>query len=127
MFTTHGVLVQNIQLHQADIERPSHAACAADYQGQFLVSHYGSLGGVRRVCLVGVDGTVIRSYGGQLGPHLTPMYAQAGLAVTHCRPVQQQIVGDRSVAVQFSCLLVLTEDWTVLTVMVRCSHVDVST
>jgi len=46
--------------------------------GQFLVSHVGSL---HRVCLVGVDGTVVRSYGGQPGSELTQMNVPAGLAV----------------------------------------------
>jgi len=118
IFTTHGTLLQNIQL-QADIERPRHAvqlptgqflvshsgvapsrepvglsvnsehnllvACLKDpYHavplptGQFLVSHTGSL---HRVCLVGVDGAVVRSYGGQQGSELTQMNCPAGLAV----------------------------------------------
>jgi len=75
IFTTHGTLLQNIQL-QADIERPWHAVQLST--GQFLVSHYGSL---HRVCLVGVDGAVVRSYGGQKGSLLTQMNAPQGLAV----------------------------------------------
>jgi len=49
IFTTHGTLLQNIQL-QADNECPEHAVQLPT--GQFLVSHSGSL---HRVCLVGVD------------------------------------------------------------------------
>jgi len=75
IFTTHGTLLQNIQL-QADIERPLHAVQLPT--GQFLVSHFGSL---HRVCLVGVDGAVVRSYGGQPGSQLTQMNDPAGLAV----------------------------------------------
>jgi len=75
IFTTHGTLLLNIQLH-ADIERPCHAVQLST--GQFLVSHVGSL---HRVCLVGVDGAVVRSYGGQQGSQLTQMSLPAGLAV----------------------------------------------
>jgi len=75
IFTTHGTLLQNIQL-QADIEYPRHAVQLPT--GQFLASHFGSL---HRVCLVGVDGAVVRSYGGQKGSQLIQMNAPAGLAV----------------------------------------------
>jgi len=75
IFTTHGTLLQNIQL-EADIECPLHAVQLPS--GQFLVSHEGSL---HRVCLVGVDGAVVRSYGGQQGSQLTQMNEPAGLAV----------------------------------------------
>jgi len=75
IFTTDGTLLQIIQL-QADIEDPRHAVPLPT--GQFLVSHRGSL---HRVCLVGVDGAVVRSYGGQAGSQLTQMNLPAGLAV----------------------------------------------
>jgi len=75
IFTTHGTLLQNIQL-QADIECPWHAVQLST--GQFLVSHWGSL---HRVCLVGVDGAVVRSYGGQAGSQLTQMSQPRGLSV----------------------------------------------
>jgi len=75
IFTTHGTLLQNIQL-QADIKGPRHAVQLPT--GQFLVSHAGSLD---RVCLVGVDGAVVRSYGGQKGSQLTQMNGPTGLAV----------------------------------------------
>jgi len=75
IFTTDGTLLQNIQL-QADIKYPRHAVQLPT--GQFLVSHAGSL---HRVCLVGVDGAVVRSYGGQRGSQLTQMNYAAGLAV----------------------------------------------
>jgi len=75
IFTTHGTLLQDIQL-QADIERPRHAVQLST--GQFLVSHVSSL---HRVCLVEVDGAVVRSYGGEKGSQLTQMNATRGLAV----------------------------------------------
>ena len=76
IFTTHGTLLQSVQL-QADIGYPWHAV-QLPITGQFLVSHSWSL---HRVCLVGVDGTVVRSYGGQRGSELTQMNAPRGLAV----------------------------------------------
>jgi len=75
IFTTRGILLQNIQL-QGDIECLMHAVQLPT--GQFLVSHSGSL---HRVCLVGVDGAVVRSYGGQEGSQLTQMNEPRGLAV----------------------------------------------
>jgi len=75
IFTTHGTLLQNIQL-QADIKYPFHAVQLPT--GQFLVSHSNSLD---RVCLVGVDGAVVRSYGGQEGSQLTQMNGPTGLSV----------------------------------------------
>ena len=47
---------------------------------QFLVSH-GVVGSLHRVCLVGVDGAVVRSYGGQAGSELTQMNGPKDLAV----------------------------------------------
>jgi len=75
IFTTRGTLLKNIQL-QADIESPRHAVQLPT--GQFLVSHRGSL---HRICLVGVDGAVVRSYGGQKGSQLTQMDGPTALAV----------------------------------------------
>jgi len=75
IFTTHGTLLRDIQL-PADIEYPWHAVQLSI--GQFLVCHWGSL---HRVCLVGVDGAVVRSYGGQEGSQLTQMNGPRGLAV----------------------------------------------
>ena len=75
IFTTHGTLLQNIQL-QADVEYPCHAVQLPT--GQFLVSHFGSL---HRVCLVGVDGAVVRSYGGKMGSQLTQMNCPRGLSI----------------------------------------------
>jgi len=75
IFTTHGILLQKIQL-KAHVKSPCHAVQLST--GQFLVSHSGSL---HRVCLVGGDGAVVRSYGGQKGSKLTHLHHPAGLAV----------------------------------------------
>jgi len=75
IFTTDGTLLENIQL-QADIERPWHAVQLST--GQFLVSHSSSL---HHVCLVGDDGAVVCSYGGEKGSQLTQMSYPTGLAV----------------------------------------------
>ena len=75
IFTTRGTLLQNIPL-QADIQHPWHAVQLPT--GQFLISHDGSL---HRVCLVRVDGAVVRSYGGLWGSELTQMNRPRGLAV----------------------------------------------
>jgi len=76
IFTTHGTLLQNIQL-QADIESLRRVVQLPT--GQFLVSHTGV--SIHGVCLVGVDGAVVRSYGGQKGSELTQMNEPRGLAV----------------------------------------------
>jgi len=75
IFTIDGTLLQDIQL-QANAENPWHAIQLST--GQFLVSHNLSL---QPICLVGVDGTVVRSYGGQKGSQLTKMNGPAGLAI----------------------------------------------
>jgi len=75
IFTTRGTPLQTIEL-QANIGYPWHAVQLPT--GQFLVSHDGSL---HRVCLVGVDGAVVRSYGEQRGSQLSQMNYPAGLAV----------------------------------------------
>jgi len=75
IFTTDGTLLQHIQL-QADIECPWHAVQLPT--SQFLVSDVGPL---HRICLVGADGAVVRSYGGEKGSQLTQMNYPVGLAV----------------------------------------------
>jgi len=78
IFTTRGTLLQNIQL-QADTGDPWHAVQLPS-TSQFLVSH-GVGRSLHRVCLVGIDGAVVLSYGGQQGSELTQMSAPRGLAV----------------------------------------------
>jgi len=93
IFTTHGTLLQNVQL-QADIEVPRHAVQLPT--GQFLVSHFGPL---HRVCLVEVDGAVVRSYGGPEGSKLTQVSFPAGLAVDRERRVLVADVGNNRLLV----------------------------
>jgi len=74
-FTTHGTLLQTIQL-QPDIEYPVQVVALSN--GQFVISHGGTH---HRVCLLDVKGAVVRSYGGTLGSDLTKMNWPTGLAV----------------------------------------------
>jgi len=74
-FTTHGTLLQTIEL-QPDIEYPEHVIELTS--GQFVISHWGTR---HRVCLLDVQGTVVQSYGGAPGSHLTKMSTPKGLTV----------------------------------------------
>jgi len=74
-FTTHGTLLQTIQL-QPDIEYPRQVTELTS--GQFVISHRGTHHGV---CLLDVQGAVVRSYGGAPGSDLTSMNWPRGLAV----------------------------------------------
>jgi len=74
-FTTHGTLLQTIQL-QPDIEEPRQVVELSN--GQFVISHTGTH---HRVSLVDDKGAVVRSYGGTPGCDLTKMKSPVGLAV----------------------------------------------
>ena len=74
-FTTHGALLQTIQL-QSDIKRPIQVVALSN--GQFMISHTGTN---HRVCVLDVKGAVVRSYGGTPGSDLTKMNYPGGLAV----------------------------------------------
>ena len=74
-FTTHGTLLQNIQL-PSDIGDPWYTVDLAN--GQFVVSCRGTPDGVY---LVDVKGAVIHSYGGHKGSQTMKMSGSAGLAV----------------------------------------------
>jgi len=74
-FTTHGTLLQTIQL-QPDIKYPRGVAELTS--GQFVISHGGAL---HRVCLLDVKGAVFRSYGSTLGSDPTKMNCPIGLAL----------------------------------------------
>jgi len=76
IFTTHGTLLQDIQLH-SHTSSPSYAIQLST--GQFLVSQ-GPFSLLQCVSLVGVDGAVVRSYGGQAGSKLMQMNQPRGLA-----------------------------------------------
>jgi len=70
-FTTHGTLLHTIQL-QPDIDDPRHVTELTS--GQFVISHGGKHD---RVCLLDVQGAVVRSYGSAL----TKMSSPRGLTV----------------------------------------------
>jgi len=74
-FTTHGTLLQTIQL-QPNIGRPRRLVELSN--GQFVISYTGKQ---HRVCLLDVKGAVVRSFGGTPGSDLTKMNCPAGLAV----------------------------------------------
>jgi len=75
-----GQCVREITL-QSDIVRPWHSVQLTT--DQYVVCHYGGFDILRRVCLVGDDGKVTRSYGGQhdsdVGQQL--LYSPSHLAV----------------------------------------------
>ena len=74
-FTTHGALLQTIQL-RSGIEYPWPVVELSN--GQFMISHIGMH---HRVCLVDINGAVVQSYGGTPGSDLTKMNYPGGLAV----------------------------------------------
>jgi len=75
-FTTHGTLLQTIQL-QPGTKCPSQVVQLSN--GQFVISHIGTYR--HRVCLLDVKGAVVRSYGGTWGSALTRMTCPSDLAV----------------------------------------------
>jgi len=74
-FTTHGTLLQTIQL-QPDIDFPIQVVELSN--GQLVINHTGAH---HRVCLLDVNGAVVRSFGGTPGSDLTKMKCPVGLAV----------------------------------------------
>ena len=86
-FTTHGTLLQTIQL-QTDSEHLRQDVEPSN--GQFVISHTGTC---YRVCLLDVKGAVVRSYGGTPGSGLTKMNGPAGLAVDEDENI---LVADRN-------------------------------
>ena len=73
-----GQSVREIAL-QSDIMNPVHSMQLTT--GQIVVSHGGVLTGLQRVCVVGDDGKVICSYGGQRGSNIGKLYCPCHLAV----------------------------------------------
>jgi len=73
-FTTHGTLLQTIQL-QPDIELPRRVVQLSN--GKYVISHMGTH---HRVCLLNVQGAVVGSYGSICGSDLMKL-RPAGLAV----------------------------------------------
>jgi len=74
-FTTHGALLQTIQL-QPYIKYPCQVTELTS--GQLVISHQGTR---HRVCLLDVQGAVVQSYGGARVSYLTKMNGPEGLAV----------------------------------------------
>jgi len=73
-----GKWVREIAL-QSDIERPWHSVQLTT--GQFVVCHGWSHSDLHQVCVVGDDGKVTRSYGGQPGSDVGQLYMPYHLAV----------------------------------------------
>jgi len=77
-FSTGGKLLREIQLPQ-DVTSPFHTVQLSN--GQFIVCH-GDLGDpVHRVCLIGSDGCVVKSFGGPKGSGSQQMHVPCHLAV----------------------------------------------
>lgn len=74
-FTTHGNLLQTIQLQQ-DIQFPT--GVIQLFSSQFLISHVATL---NRLSLLDYKGAVVRSFGGAVGSDLTKMNWPADLPV----------------------------------------------
>jgi len=77
-FSTHGKLLRQIQLPQ-DVMSPRHTVQLSDKQ--FIVSHGAYADPVRRVCLIGSDGHVVKTYGGPKGSGSQQMTVPCHLAV----------------------------------------------
>jgi len=73
-----GECVREIAL-QSDIERPRHSVQLTT--GQYVVCHGHRYSAVHQVCVVGDDGKVTRSYGGQRGSHVGQLCLPYHLAV----------------------------------------------
>ena len=77
-FSTDGKLLRQIQLSH-DVVSPCHAIQLSS--GEFVVSHGDLDGPVHRVCLIGSDGRVVKSYGGPVGSGTQQMNVPIHLAV----------------------------------------------
>jgi len=77
-FTTDGKLLRQIQLPQ-DVVSPLHTIQLSS--GEFIVSHGDRSDPVHRVCLIGSDGRVVKSYVGPPGSGTQQMNVPAHLAV----------------------------------------------
>jgi len=77
-FSTDGKLLREIQLPQ-EVTTPWHTVQMSN--GQFIVCHGGSDDPVHRVCLIGSDGCVIKSFGGLKGSASQQMDVPCHLAV----------------------------------------------
>jgi len=78
MSADSGQRVREIEL-QSDIKYPHHSVQMTT--GQYLVCHGGGSSDLHRVCVVGDDGKVTRSYGGQCGSDVGQLNYPCHLAV----------------------------------------------
>jgi len=77
-FSTDGELLQTVDLSQ-DVLSPKHAIQLCS--GEYIVCHGEVVDPVHRVCLIGSDGQVVKSYGGVKGSGSQQMHVPAQLAV----------------------------------------------
>jgi len=77
-FTTNGKLLRQIELPQ-EVVSPRHTIQLSS--GEFVVCHGDVTVPVHRVCLIGSDGQVVKSYGGLTGSGSQQMNGPAHLAV----------------------------------------------
>ena len=77
-FSTNGKLLREIQLPQY-VRSPRHTVQLSN--GQFIVCHGGPNDLVHRVCLIGSDGHLVKSFGGPRGSGSQQMDAPAHLGV----------------------------------------------
>jgi len=77
-FSKDGELLQTVDLSQ-DVLSPLHAIQLCS--GEYIVCHGHLEDPVHRVCLIGSDGQVVKSYGGLQGSGSQQMYVPAQLAV----------------------------------------------
>jgi len=77
-FSTHGSLLREIELPQ-DVTSPHHTVQLSN--GQFIVCHGSRDDPVHRVCLIGSDGNVVKSFGGPKGSGSQQMNVPCHLAV----------------------------------------------
>ena len=77
-FTTHGKLLRQIELPH-DVVSPWHTIQLSS--GEFIVCHGGPANPVHRVCLVGFDGQVVKSYSGPAGSDSQQMKSPFHMAV----------------------------------------------
>ena len=77
-FTTDGKLLRQILLAE-DVVSPRHTIQLSS--GEFIVSHGDRNDPIHRVCLIGSDGRVVKSYGRPKGSGTQQMYVPAHFAV----------------------------------------------
>ena len=77
-FSSEGLLLHELSLPQ-EVVKPWHAIQLSS--GQFIVCHGGLNEQIHRVCLIGSDGNVVKSYGGPKGSASQQMNVPVHMAV----------------------------------------------